>query len=124
MVWGVQKGWAADPAESNFLGHQTKLPLGVYQVTGTITPEYTAAVPHPARDATTTVKVTVVKGPRCCPVPGCCLPGQPNGPRGHAHRGPPAEASRTLQNPPRRRCLTWWRCRPGRSCEPPAQADP
>ena len=36
MVWGVQKGWAADPAESNFLGHQTRLPLGVYQVTGTI----------------------------------------------------------------------------------------
>src|SRR5215471_8517349 len=41
MVWGVQKGWATNPAETNFLGHQTKLPVGVYKVTGTITPEYT-----------------------------------------------------------------------------------
>jgi len=99
MVWGVQKGWAADPAESNFLGHQTKLPIGVYHVTGTITPEYTRLFHIPARDATTTVKVTVVKGPKCCPIPGCCLPGRPNGPRGHSLRRLPADVP-TLQNPP------------------------
>ena len=99
MVWGVQKGWAADPAESNFLGHQTKLPLGVYQVTGTITPEYTKLFHIPARDATTTVKVTVVKGPNCCPIPGCCIPGRPNGPRRHHVPRPPANVP-TLQNPP------------------------
>jgi hypothetical protein len=99
MVWGVQKGWATDPAETNFLGHQTKLPLGVYQVTGTITPEYTRLFHIPARDATTTVKVTVVKGPRCCPIPGCCLPGRPNGPRGHAPPRPPANVP-TMDNPP------------------------
>ena len=90
MVWGVQKGWATDPAETNFLGHRTKLPLGVYQVTGTITPEYTRLFHIPARDATTTVKVTVVKGPNCCPIPGCCIPGRPNGQRGHAAPRPAA----------------------------------
>ena len=62
MVWGVQKGWATNPAETNFLGHQTKLSPGVYKVTGTITPEYTKLFHIPARDATTTVKVKVVKG--------------------------------------------------------------
>ena len=99
MVWGVQKGWATDPAETNFPGHQTKLPLGVYHVTGTITPRYTRLFHIPARDATATVKVTVVKGPKCCPIPGCCLPGRTNGPRGHATPRPPANVP-TLEHPP------------------------
>jgi hypothetical protein len=82
MVWGMQRGWATDPAETNFFGRDVKLPLGKYQVTGTITPAYTKLFHIPARDATATVKVTVVKGPKCCPVPGCCLH-QPRAPRGH-----------------------------------------
>jgi Lysyl oxidase len=97
-VWGVQKGWATDPAETNFLGHQVKLAPGTYQVTGTITPEYTRLLHIPARDATTTVKVTVVKGPKCCPVPGCCLPGPAHGPRGRAL--PSLPAVRTTASPP------------------------
>ena len=99
MVWGVQKGWATDPAETNFLGHQTKLPVGVYKITGTITPEYTKLFHIPARDATTTVKAKVVKGSRCCPIPGCCIPGRPNGLRGHALPRPPANVP-TMNNPP------------------------
>ena len=99
MVWGVQKGWATDPAETNFLGHQTKLPVGVYKITGTITPEYTKLCHIPARDATTTVKAKVVKGSRCCPIPGCCIPGRPNGLRGHALPRPPANVP-TMNNPP------------------------
>jgi hypothetical protein len=37
QVWGVQKGWAAEPVQ--FIGG--KLPLGHYKVTETINPEYT-----------------------------------------------------------------------------------
>jgi hypothetical protein len=99
MVWGVQRGWATDPAESNFLGHQVKLRPGVYQVTGTITAEYARLLRIPAKDATATVKVKVVKGPRCCPIPGCCGPARPNGPHGHALPRPPAGVP-TLTSPP------------------------
>jgi hypothetical protein len=98
MAWGVQRGWATDPAETNFFGRDVKLPLGKYQVTGTITPAYTRLFHIPARDATATVKVTVVKGPKCCPVPGCCLH-QPRAPRGHGSP-PRAPVVRTLNRPP------------------------
>ena len=98
MVWGVQQGWATNPAETNFSGRAVKLPLGKYQVTGTITPAYTKLFHIPARDATATVKVTVAKG-ECCPVPGCCLRGRPRAPRGQGAPAP-APAGRTLTNPP------------------------
>jgi hypothetical protein len=90
MVWGVQKGWATDPVESDLFGHQVKLPLGVYRVTETISPGYTRLFHISARDATATVAVTVVKGPKCCPVPGCCIPGRPRPPRtaGSGHHAP------------------------------------
>ena len=84
---GGAAGWATDPAASNFFGRDVKLALGKYQVTGTIAPAYTKLFHIPARDATATVKVTVVKGPKCCPVPGCCLPGPaPRAGTGHGHR--------------------------------------
>ena len=120
---GGAKGWAADPAESDFPGHQTKLPLGVYQVAGTITPEYTRLFRIPARDATTTVKLTVVKGPRCCPIPGCCIPGQPTAARS---RGPAAPG----RHPGHEKPAAVGPAGPGgaaglgRSWSPPAQAGP
>ncbi len=80
MVWGVQTGWTTDPAESNFLGHQVKLALGTYHVTATIHPAYQRMFGISARDARASVTVKVIKGPKCCPVPGCCAPAA-----AHAH---------------------------------------
>jgi Lysyl oxidase len=98
MVWGVQKDWAADPLQDDFLLPTVKLPLGVYQVTATIGPQYVRLLHISPRGATATVKVRVVKGPRCCPIPGCCPPGAPrHSPRAMPPRRPPAD----LQTPPR-----------------------
>jgi len=94
MVWGVQRGWA-----TNVYGPQVRLPLGKYEVTGTITPAYTRLFHIPARDATAAVKVTVVKGPKCCPIPGCCLHDRARAPGGGGAQQPPPVV-RTLANPP------------------------
>ena len=100
MVWGVQKDWAADPLQDNFLLPAVKLALGVYQVTATIGPRYVRLLHISPRDATATVRVKVVKGPRCCPIPGCCSSGGPrHSPTAGTPRRPPAAAD--LQNPPR-----------------------
>src|SRR6266567_4361592 len=63
MVWGIQKGWAVDPTGS-FLpfSRLVKLSVGVYQVTESISPAYARLFRISARDATATVKATVVKG--------------------------------------------------------------
>jgi len=74
---GSAKGWATDPVESDFLLFPVKLPVGAYRVTETTSPAYMRLFHISARDATATVKVKVVTGPRCCPVPGCCLPAHP-----------------------------------------------
>ena len=98
MVWGIQNGWASDPTE--FFGRGVKLPLGVYQVTEAISPEFVRLFGIPAKDATATVKVTVAKPPKCCPVPGCCAAST----RRPAHRAaaPPLPADApTLTHPPR-----------------------
>jgi hypothetical protein len=99
MVWGVQTGWATDPAESDFLGHQVKLALGTYHVTAAIKPEYRQLFGIPARDATAAVTVKVVKGPTCCPVPGCCGSGAA---RARRQAGPPRAptAVATVTKPP------------------------
>lgn len=86
MVWGMQAGWATDPAESNFLGHQVKLALGTYHVTAAISPVYRRMFGISARDAAAAVTVKVVKGPKCCPVPGCCAPAAA---RSRQRAGPP-----------------------------------
>jgi hypothetical protein len=99
MVWGVQAGWATDPAESNFLGHQVKLALGTYHVTAAISQEYRKLFSISARDATEAVTVKVVKGPKCCPIPGCCVSGAARTP--HAAGPPRAKAAvRTVAKPP------------------------
>ena len=114
MVWGVQTGWATDPAESNFLGHQVKLALGTYHVTAAIRPVYRRMFGISARDATATVTVKVIKGPSAARSLGAvhrprrtCIT-----PRGHRRLrrvyGP-------QQSHPSLRCRTWWRCRPGAS---------
>jgi hypothetical protein len=93
QVWGVQKGWAAEP--SSFING--KFPLGVYHVTETINPQYTHLFGISASAATATVKVNVVKE-RCCPVPGCCGAATH---RAHpAAPGPNPAGVRTLANPP------------------------
>jgi hypothetical protein len=93
--WGVQKGWAAEPVQ--FIGG--KIPLGVYHVTETINPEYTRLFNIPASDATGTVKVTVVKQPKCCPQPGCCGRSARH-PSHRARQGQRPPAVPTLKNPP------------------------
>ena len=95
QVWGVQKGWAAEPVE--FIGG--KIPLGVYHVTETINPQYTRLFNIPASDATGTVKVTVVKQPRCCPQPGCCGRSARQ-PSHRVRQGQRPPAVPTLKNPP------------------------
>lgn len=66
LVWGIARGWAADPAEQTF--RPMKLALGHYTVTETIMPTYAQLLNISAADATASVKVTVVKGSGCCGV--------------------------------------------------------
>jgi hypothetical protein len=98
MVWGVQKGWAVDPAES-FFGSEVKLPLGVYHLTETISPDYVRLFHIPAADATATVKLTVAKQPRCCPAPGCCAQARRHSARSAATPPLPKNAP-ILRHPP------------------------
>src|SRR5215469_5035316 len=64
MVWGIQKDWAVDPTGGFFRG--VKLPVGTYRVTESISPTDQRLFRVSARDATATVKVTVIKPPPCC----------------------------------------------------------
>jgi hypothetical protein len=98
MVWGIQKDWAIDPVDTDFHLRQIKLPVGHYQMTETVAPGYRQLFRMPARDATATVQVKVVKGPKCCPIPGCCHRSSP--PRLHASL-PPARPSPTQASPAR-----------------------
>jgi hypothetical protein len=100
MVWGIQKDWATDPVASDFRLRQVKLAVGHYQMTETVAPSYRRLFDISARDATATVKVKVVKGPNCCPVPGCCLPSTMRRWHGTPPR-PPSAAVRTMTDPPR-----------------------
>jgi Lysyl oxidase len=96
MVWGIQKGWATDPIASNLRLRRVKLAVGNYQMTETVAPPgYRRLLRISARDATATVKVKVVKGPRCCPIPGSCLPSTMRRSHGTAPR-PPTASVRTM----------------------------
>ena len=100
MVWGIQKDWATDPVASDFRLRRVKLAVGHYQMTETVAPSYRRLFGISARDATATVKVKVVKGPNCCPVPGCCLPSTMRRSHGTPPQ-PPSAAVRTMTDPPR-----------------------
>jgi hypothetical protein len=63
MVWGIEQGWAVDPAQA---GRTYSLALGTYHVTESITPVYAQLFGIPPADATATVVMTVVKGSSCC----------------------------------------------------------
>ncbi len=64
MVWGIQRGWGADPVE--FSNDSSRLHLGTYQVTGRITNKYRRLLGISAADATAHVQVKVVKSVPCC----------------------------------------------------------
>jgi hypothetical protein len=68
-VWGLQRGWGADAAGGVF-----RLRLGTYQLTVHLTSYWQRYFHVPAKMATRTLKIRVVKGPRCTffcpPVPG------------------------------------------------------
>ena len=100
MVWGIQKDWATDPVASDFSMRRVKLAVGRYQMTETVAPSYRRLFRISARDATATVKVKVVKGPKCCPIPGCCHPSTTARPHGTPPR-PPSAAVPTMASPPR-----------------------
>jgi hypothetical protein len=90
MVWGIQKGWGADPVE--FSGRPIRLKLGTYQATASITSKYQKLLGITPADATAHVTVKVVPGTQCC--------GPLRRPqrRGALPRLPPVA---TLNNPPR-----------------------
>jgi hypothetical protein len=67
-VWGIARGWAVDP--QYFAAY--KLNYGTYRLTETIGPAYARLFNIPARNATATVIVKVVKGQACCGPLGCC----------------------------------------------------
>ncbi|MGH3124779.1 MAG: hypothetical protein ACRDND_27670, partial [Streptosporangiaceae bacterium] len=96
LVWGVARGWAADPAEQG--SGPLRLALGHYTVTESITPTYQQLLHIPAADDSARVKVTVVKGSGCCGVAA--------GPARHAHSRPQSRPLRsaplapTMANPP------------------------
>ncbi len=69
-VWGIARGWAVDTSQSFFTGY--KLHLGTYFFTETIGPAYANLFRIPAKDATTTVKLKVIKAQGCCGPFGCC----------------------------------------------------
>jgi hypothetical protein len=64
LVWGIARGWAADPAEQVF--RPMKLALGRYTVTETLMPAYAHLLNVPAADASASVKMKVVKASSCC----------------------------------------------------------
>jgi len=68
LVMGLPRGWAADPASfsASFPPPTVRLAPGTYKVTATIAPQYVRLLHITTADATASVKLTVVKGRRCC----------------------------------------------------------
>jgi Lysyl oxidase len=68
LVMGLPRGWAADPASfsATFPPPTVRLAPGTYQVNAAIAPQYVRLLHITAADATASVKLTVVKGRRCC----------------------------------------------------------
>jgi Lysyl oxidase len=72
-VWGIAKGWAVDPFGGFGFGPGLRLGLGTYRVTMSINRPYTGLLHISPANATTSVKVRVVKAT------GCCGPSRPQG---------------------------------------------
>jgi hypothetical protein len=103
LVWGIAKGWAADPAEAAGLQYQLK--PGNYTVTESITGGYAHLLSITAADDTASVQMRVVKGSGCC---------------GGAGSGPPPIGARA----PRSRPLAALPRRVPTLASPPASALP
>jgi hypothetical protein len=80
-VWGLAKGWAADPANGfGFFpggGTSFRLRLGTYRLDENITDEYGRRFNIPMRQRSTTVTLHVVKSKGCCNPVICCPRGAP-----------------------------------------------
>ncbi len=88
-VWGIERGWAIDPAEGN--GAAFKLTMGsTYRVTETISPRYVRLLHIRPRNATASIKMTIVP-PSGFPVPA----------KRHAGTLPALPAVPYLKNPPK-----------------------
>jgi hypothetical protein len=105
-VWGIARGWAVDAAQ---FGGAFKLNYGTYTFTETIGPRYAHLFRIPAKDATATVKLNVVKGRPCCTPFGCCAaaPAPARFVRVATHRSgsahpalPSLPAAPTMKHPP------------------------
>jgi hypothetical protein len=105
-VWGIARGWAVDAAQ---FGGAFKLNYGTYTFTETIGPRYAHLFRIPAKDATATVKLKVVKGRPCCTPFGCCAaaPAPARFVRVATHRSgsahpalPSLPAAPTMKHPP------------------------
>src|SRR5262249_34638870 len=81
LVWGLPRGWAADPASfsSSFPPPTVRLAPGTYQVTAAIAPQYVRLLHITAADASASVKLTAVKGR------GCCAAAAPSAAPGRGH---------------------------------------
>jgi len=89
-VWGIERGWAIDPAEGGF-GRAFTLTLGsTYRVTETITPRYVRLLHIAPRNAAANVEMTVV------PQSGFPVPAKRN-----ARTLPALPAVPYLKNPPK-----------------------
>ena len=95
LVWGVARGWAADPAESF---RPLRLALGRYTVSESITPTYQQLLHIPAADDSASVKVTVVKGSGCCGVAAHAAHRARSRPQNRPLRSAPLAP--TMANPP------------------------
>jgi Lysyl oxidase len=64
LVWGLPRGWAADPASFSptYPPPTVRLAPGTYKVTAAVAPQYVRLLHITATDATASVKLTVVKG--------------------------------------------------------------
>jgi hypothetical protein len=99
MVWGLQRGWGADPFGGGFCcfgGSRFRLRPGTYKLTVKITLTWRLLLHIPARAGTVSVKLRVVKPPVRCGVPSCARPARTRqaGPLPNLPRVP------TLANPP------------------------
>jgi len=89
-VWGLQRGWGEDMAESAGTGF--RLAVGTYSLTETITAPFRTALGLPEATSSATVTVKVVRS----------LPGSDGEHRPHASGTlPRLPAVRTMTNPPR-----------------------
>jgi Lysyl oxidase len=96
LVWGLARGWAADPAADSF--RPLRLALGHYTVSESITPTYQQLLHIPAADDSASVKVNVVKSSGCCGLAARAAHRSRSRPQSRPLRSAPLAP--TMANPP------------------------